>query len=162
MVVPSLICSTSLPPLSRLALSFLSSILLRPPQNTLYHSYELHHQPANMAVLTGLPGVVVEILVDGAALKEYETTDDDAEDDRTVTRYIEASSDQTFAVAIRLLPDFHFKDDCFGAEVEADGTRITKKGFHKRSTKRELISEGLACRNGKVQKYRFSGLKTCA
>lgn len=55
-----------------------------------------------MAIADSLPGVKIEVIVDGSALKEYEEPDaEDNEDEQgTVTRYIEAESAKVFAVSI--------------------------------------------------------------
>lgn len=53
-----------------------------------------------MTVLPGYPGLVVEILVDGAPLQEYDNDEDDdgSESPGTITKYIEASSGATFTI----------------------------------------------------------------
>ena len=115
-----------------------------------------------MVILADLPGVVVEVLVDGIPVKEHESQDQDQDEhDRTVTRYIEAASEQVFAVTVKLLPEFEFKGNCVVAKVFADGNYTDGAVFVKAEPARYFVSEGVDRRDGKIQKYRFAGLKMC-
>lgn len=51
------------------------------------------------------PGVIVEILVSGQPLPEYDDIDEGPILPNTVTKYIEAQSDAEFAVRVRFTDD---------------------------------------------------------
>ncbi|KAL6707187.1 hypothetical protein ACN47E_004734 [Coniothyrium glycines] len=79
-----------------------------------------------MAIIEGLKGVKVEIVVAGQALKEF----DDDEDDQTrnsnasVTKYIEAESDAEFSIRTTFSKSFSTKFGV-GITINVDGTRLT-------------------------------------
>lgn len=116
-----------------------------------------------MAISDSLPGVAIEILVDGRALKEYE--DQDAEEDReqdTVIRYIEAQSGKLFAVSIELLDEFEFDGTCIAFDIYVDGTFVHGPIIREFKDPRSRISEGRRIDVGKMRKYRFTTLETGA
>ncbi|KAK3706739.1 hypothetical protein LTR37_012584 [Vermiconidia calcicola] len=95
-----------------------------------------------MAIIDDLPGVRVEIMVDGNVLKEYEDHDLE-EDERTITRYVEAVSGQVFAVAVTLPPDCQFKGDFIVFRIHTDGKRVDAWCCHESSTRsRYVMSDG--------------------
>lgn len=95
-----------------------------------------------MAVTDGLPGVEVAILVNGTALKEY-NEDDSGDKSKTTSCYIEATSQQTFAISVKLLPNYVFKGQALAVYNYVDGNLTCSKVF-KPSGKRELLNEGPA------------------
>ena len=108
-----------------------------------------------MAIIDDIPGVRVEVIVEGSALQEH--VDDDVEkSDRTITRYIKAVSDQVFAVSIELLPEFEFRGDCIGFDVYVDGVWIDGPLIRKDEYAYATLSEGRDTEDGKVKKFRFA------
>lgn len=96
-----------------------------------------------MAITDSLPGLAIEILVDGRALQEYE--DEDADEDQeqdTVVRYIEAESGKVFAVSIELLEDFEFEGSCIAFDIFVDGTFVHGPIIRESIGCRSRISEG--------------------
>lgn len=86
-----------------------------------------------MAVIEALPGVEVTIEVDGQPLHEYIDADsDEAEDSRTVTRYVEAQNDQVFRIACTVTPRFEFAGDLVGFPSRVDGQEFHSKVIEKR------------------------------
>ncbi|KAH0339329.1 hypothetical protein KCU81_g7237, partial [Aureobasidium melanogenum] len=76
-----------------------------------------------MAVLDGLPGVEIAVVVDTKDLPEYQDSDTANKED-TVTKYIEAVDGANFAAKIKLTKDFVFKGDLICVQVRIDGTRV--------------------------------------
>ena len=112
-----------------------------------------------MAIIDILPGVQVEITVHGSALKEYADPDLE-EEDRSVTRYVEAMSGQTFEIVFTVLPNFEFKGDCIGFIVVADGLRVSGRMISKDSEKRQTKSLGYDRNRGELQRFRFASIET--
>lgn len=110
-----------------------------------------------MAILDDLPGVEVDIIVNGEALKQYEDTELQ-EDKRTVTRYIEAVAGQVFAVRTTLSPDFKFRGDSLSVQVFADGKKVDCVCMTEDN--KEYSSEGMDVSPGLICKFRFSNLET--
>jgi hypothetical protein len=113
-----------------------------------------------MAVIDILPGVKVEVTVKGGALKEYEDPDIE-EEERTVTRYIEAVSGQVFEISAIVLPNFKFKGNRISFQYFVDSTRIENISIKKNERDRNAISEGCDPGDGQIRKYRFATLETC-
>lgn len=112
-----------------------------------------------MAIIDDLPGVKIEVTVEGVAREEH-TDPDVAEDERTITRYIEAATGQEFVVNIELLPDFEFKGTCVAFEVSIDGRQVDSPTLTKSSTFRTISSKGVELAGGMIRKYRFADLET--
>ncbi|KAG9550739.1 hypothetical protein KCU71_g14049, partial [Aureobasidium melanogenum] len=81
------------------------------------------HSASTMAVLDGLPGVEVTVIVDGEDLHEYWDADMEDEED-TVTKYIEAVDGAHFAVKIKVTEDATFKGDTLAFKIKVDGSMI--------------------------------------
>ncbi|KAG9736997.1 hypothetical protein KCU73_g10112, partial [Aureobasidium melanogenum] len=77
-----------------------------------------------MAILDGLPGVEIAVVVDGRDLHEYQDSDTANKED-TVTKYIEAVDGANFAVKIKVTKDFEFKGDFLCTQVRIDGTLVS-------------------------------------
>ena len=93
-----------------------------------------------MAISDDLPGVKVEVVVRGTKLEEHDY--DDTEEQRTITKYVEATSGQIFAVLINLLPSFEFQGGCIEFEVEADGMKMGNHIITQHSGHRSKRIEG--------------------
>jgi hypothetical protein len=74
-----------------------------------------------MAVHPDHPGLTVEFVVDGSVVEEYD--DNQPITPNTVTRYVEAVSDATFAIKFRLTSPFPIT---YGVviEVRLDGQKV--------------------------------------
>jgi len=115
-----------------------------------------------MAIITQLPGVEVAITVNGTQLQEHRDNEAD-EEPRTVTYYIEAESNQIFAVRIKVPRGYKMKGDSMSFEVCIDGKR---RDWPLIEAKTVLWSdkirtvEGCDLADGKIAKFRFNGLET--
>ena len=112
-----------------------------------------------MAVSDSLPGVVIRITVNNQALPEY-VDQHHTDDEHTVTRYIEAVSDQTFAVAITLLPTFQFKGDAVEFKVETDGVLVSRKLLQRQQIGYTFVTQGRVSGEDQIEKFQFAGLQT--
>lgn len=113
-----------------------------------------------MAITDVLPGVQIQIIVNGTALQEYEDQGS-TEGVRTVKRYIEVVSGQRFSVLITLLPHFIFKGDCIRFRIYADGEWADGLVLRrKHSSLRSYRSEGREVSGGMVETFRFAALET--
>ncbi|KAK4964474.1 hypothetical protein LTR66_012278 [Elasticomyces elasticus] len=114
-----------------------------------------------MAILANLPGVEVVITVNGRELREYFVTE--AQDGpNTTTRYIEASSNQTFAVRCKVPKDFNYKGDCLVFEVFVDGVFAATAATHVECTTLNSATgtaEGVSGGN-RLRKFRFVSIET--
>lgn len=114
-----------------------------------------------MVIADALAGVKVTVVVDDIALQEYEN-DDDQDSHSMVTRYVEAVSDQGFAVHMFIQPDCKFKGDSISFRILVDGKwAISPIVFAE-----DVYSDGLKLvRSGKresettVRRFRFAGLE---
>jgi len=86
-----------------------------------------------MAVLGGLPGLEVRVMVNGEPLKEYTDTFVDEEEAKTVIKYIEAVSGANFEISCRFTRPYPHRDVVNSAHVELDGEgvggRIIRKSY---------------------------------
>ncbi|KAK5127456.1 hypothetical protein LTR85_006795 [Meristemomyces frigidus] len=115
-----------------------------------------------MAVHDELPGVQITIIADGQPLHEYQDTDID-EDDKTVTRYIKADSDQEFKIKVELGKNTVFKGDCLSFQVFVDGTQVDDLLPSKSQALEGGLtqySEGVDLPNNQIRKYRFASVET--
>ncbi len=112
-----------------------------------------------MAISEDAPQIEVTITVDGQAVKEY--TDSELKDeDRTVNRYIEASSGQIFAVRLSIGRRFKFRSHCVAFQIEVDG-KWADSAIIEMSDNRIRISKGRNADAGtKLQRYRFASFET--
>ena len=113
-----------------------------------------------MAPIEELPAVAVNITVNGTPLREYDGTNDVGGDERTVTKYVEAASGQSFAVSIKLLPEFKFKGGCFVFEIYADGELMSKPMFIKQRKQRSIVVKGRPAAHDKIEKFKFAEVET--
>ena len=113
-----------------------------------------------MAVLPEVPGLKVEVCVDGSPLQEYD--DDEPAQANTVTKYIEAVSDANFC--IKYAADHSYlSTHGVEAEVHIDGRYMTAHLHNLTSFKQPKGFERtgkLGFRDGKTfrSKFRFSSL----
>jgi hypothetical protein len=75
-----------------------------------------------MAIHPDHPGLTVAFAVEGSVVKEYD--DDQPATPNTVTRYVEAVSDATFAIKYRLTDPFPIE---YGVKIEVrlDGQKVS-------------------------------------
>ena len=114
-----------------------------------------------MAITTGIPTIKVAIHADGAPLQEHEDEDEVAANDSEVTRYIEATTGQTFSININVGAGTEFVGDSFAFHVCVDGhmvdNTITRR-TGETHTGSQVTSQGRYLAAGRVQKYRFADL----
>lgn len=122
-----------------------------------------------MVISSEAPGVEIAVTVGGNDLKEYE--DDEAEpefesssgDVETTVRYIEATSNQTFAIRVRVDKDFDFAANALIFYVSMDGASVASHAVVKQANQRDdysVISEGCKGGDGRLRKYQFTVLET--
>ena len=113
-----------------------------------------------MAILNDLPGFSIDITVRGSPLQEYDDIKDGGRDERTVIKYVKATSGQSFAVSIKLLPTFKFKGDCIVFEIYADGELMSKPMFIKNRRDRSTVIKGRPAGHDQIEKFRFADFQT--
>ena len=125
-----------------------------------------------MAVTDALHGVRVSIMAGDTVLKEYDDRDDEEPDGRTVTRYVEAKSDQEFRIECEVEQGLIKKKrpkrrntpgNCLGIKIYVDGNRVDQFIVMRNDVADSAYlteSLGLDQPGGLVQKYRFSTLET--
>jgi hypothetical protein len=76
-----------------------------------------------MAIINDIPGLSVEVVSNGDALREYEDVYA-ADEPKKVTKYIEVQSDETFEIVARFLENLNAK---YGVcvEIRLDGTKVS-------------------------------------
>lgn len=114
-----------------------------------------------MAILPGIRGAKVEIIMNGTARREY--NDRDLEEDLNeyeIERYIEAIPGQVFSVRIELLPDFMHESNCLRCRIFVDGALVDAPLLLKADADSIFISEGNELDGGMVEKYRFASPET--
>ncbi|KAJ9623096.1 hypothetical protein H2203_006029 [Taxawa tesnikishii (nom. ined.)] len=117
-----------------------------------------------MAISDALPGVEVAVTVNGNDLKEYEDPEIDAES-RTVTRYIEAVSDQRFGIRIKIPKGFEYRGDCLAFRITIDGIKTGGPGFGKHKTESgdfHTTRMGKPTGVNEIQPYTFAALEFAA
>lgn len=115
-----------------------------------------------MAIIEVLPGVEITITAGGAALKEY-LDQDTTDNSKTITRYVEAETDQNFSVSIKVNPETRFKAGLLCFEVFIDGNAISSSLVRKKwckSTAYNLKIDGVPLPRRKVRNFHFADLKT--
>lgn len=116
-----------------------------------------------MAINDVLPGVEVTIAVDGQPLREYIDANQE-EDDKTVTRYIEAKAGQKFSVVMKTSRNVKFLGDILTFCISIDGQRVDKSTRGKAEVLAQAfkvnISEGLRVSPTKLLPYCFANLET--
>lgn len=114
-----------------------------------------------MAITTGIPTIKVAIHADGAPLQEHENDEEVAANDNEVTRYIEATTGQTFSINIDVGAGTEFVGDSFAFHICVDG-RMVDSTITRRTgethTGSQVTSQGRYLAAGTVQKYRFADL----
>lgn len=119
-----------------------------------------------MAVLEFVPGIEVTVCIDGEPLQEYE--DEGAEDDdKSIIRYIEATSDKAFALELRVGPPYVFDCPTLGFTVHVDGKEansplLEKKVYLLNKTWTYLVDGVNSRERGRnvIRAFKFSELKT--
>ncbi|KAG9525875.1 hypothetical protein KCU93_g5713, partial [Aureobasidium melanogenum] len=115
-----------------------------------------------MAVLDGLPGVEVTVVVDGKDLHEYQ--DADMEDDEgTITKYIEAVDNANFAIKIKVSKDVEFKGDFLSFGISLDGSSVRNPVVNSsqvRACTHVRIVEGVQVGVQRMRKLKFNALET--
>lgn len=117
-----------------------------------------------MAILPSIPGLKVEVLVDGAVTREY--PDDKTEEANTTTHYIEAVSGATFKINCYFTSEFSKNDMGKGVKMDIwlDGERVCNRIFRARlgfDGKGHCCKGAEHCSSGKeyLERFRFSEFK---
>lgn len=115
-----------------------------------------------MAVLDGLPGVEITVVVDGKDLHEYQ--DADMEDDEdTVTKYIEAVDNANFAIKIKVAKGATFKGNRLSFKVLVDGARISRPlmgPLRRQKPTHVHMVRGIQVGPRHIRKLKFDALET--
>ncbi len=115
-----------------------------------------------MAIFKGVDGIEVTILVDGKDLKEY-VDENSQEEERTVSKYVEAVSGKSFAVRCRVSKKAKFKGDAISINVYADGKSVggiyAQHARLKQAAVDHLI-DSLQVTSNRYQKFVFSEIHT--
>jgi hypothetical protein len=88
-----------------------------------------------MAILTNVPGLRVEIVVNGAPLTEHENEDDVSSDPEVMDKYIEAQVGEIFSVRVAVNEPFPTNRD-LGYKLWVDGT-LVKSSYMGEATLRQ-------------------------
>ncbi|KAI5360093.1 hypothetical protein Slin15195_G119550 [Septoria linicola] len=115
-----------------------------------------------MAVTEALPGVTVEIVVNGQALHEYED-EDDAKTRAQSASYVEAQSGTSFEVRVHVKRGTHCLGNRLSFQVLIDGRYIDKFGLDNFAFKDKGFSYcfyGRLLADGLVQQPCFADLRT--
>jgi len=115
-----------------------------------------------MAINDAIRGLVITITHDTQALAEYKD-DAVAEENRTITRYIEAKAGQTFAVKLELKKGTRFKGECLYAKIEIDGKWVNSALLSKDSCRNEgfaYIRDGCRTEDGLMRRFQFTSIET--
>lgn len=111
-----------------------------------------------MVVSESIPGIEVEVIVGGVALKEHQDHDLE-EEDRTVTRFIEATPGEIFTVRINVLPNVRFESDHIACNIYADGTWVESPLLAARDIGSPVVRGYRWLVDGRAQKCRFADLE---
>lgn len=128
-----------------------------------------------MAIIPSLPGLEVEVCVNNTPLREYEDDDPDPSlgraTDKSVSRYVEARTDQDFVVRFRIQEDFAgdcpvlaFSTDVDGIHLHSTRLRAESSGRRKRSLEKECAtvrSYDPISGQAVYRTLRFSVINTC-
>ncbi len=109
-----------------------------------------------MAILSSCPGLVIEILVDGVPLQEYDDDENEQEQPDTVTKYIIAQSGAQFSIRFTASDDFSKYP--FSKQVYLDGTRVRDTLFESTLNGNWCLDKGRMSKVGKqsvLQNYQF-------
>lgn len=114
-----------------------------------------------MAINEALPGVEVDITVDDEPLHEHIEAGF-KEESKTVTRYVQAKSDQKFAVRIKLAKGTRMKGHCLVFEIYVDGKLAHDPlvdWYNVRDRSHTRIVRGHYLSPSIVQPFRFESLE---
>ncbi|KAF2210148.1 hypothetical protein CERZMDRAFT_86456 [Cercospora zeae-maydis SCOH1-5] len=114
-----------------------------------------------MAINDALPGIEIVITVDGEPLEEY-IESASKQEPNTITRYVEAKSDQIFAIRITVAKGTPMKGDClvFAIYVDgklSDGSYVGSEEVLSQST--TVIVAGRCLSSTTLQRFIFSSLE---
>ncbi|KAK4549817.1 hypothetical protein LTR36_005118 [Oleoguttula mirabilis] len=115
-----------------------------------------------MAVTEELPEVEVAIFVDGVALREYEDTDIE-EEDRTVTRYVEATSGKSFQIHLKVETSCKFFGDCLAFAIYIDGKKVGSPIVMEKKCEKDAhtrVTKGMQVSADRNRSFVFTSLET--
>ncbi len=116
-----------------------------------------------MAIIKGVEGIEVTLSVDGKDLNEY-VDENNRDEEKTVSRYVEAVSGKDFAVRCRISREAKFEGDSISFKVHADGKKMRGIYMHHRRLKGkaaiERLVEDVRVASNLYQKLVFSEIHT--
>ena len=112
-----------------------------------------------MAICNGLPGVQVTVTVSGHDLQEYRNEEENEDDGRTTTRYIEAKSGQTFEVSYSVDRHFNFVGDTVAFYEHVDGHLMSAPLLFISDAPYSGSSLGRKEKDGRLRRYQFASLE---
>lgn len=120
-----------------------------------------------MAILQGFPGLKVEVWSGGGVLQEYDIEAEEADERNTVTKYIQATSNQKFQLHWLIHPTFKYAKNDISTHVYIDGEDVDNRIFSQAKLKKTVnYTNNGAERYEKgewvLRKYKFSALETSA
>jgi hypothetical protein len=121
-----------------------------------------------MAIIDGTPGLVVEIIVGGTPVREYD--DDEADDSKypmlvgSVTKYIEAQTDTEFKFRCKFSPQFPYRESDYKFRFIVDGVRLASAIIYNKEVAQSRMFEmegNRYSKNGQwfMRDFRFAKLK---
>ena len=114
-----------------------------------------------MAIINDLPGVEVTIVTGDTAYQEH--IDEDTEEPRTITRYIEVKSEQNFHVAIKVEKGTTFLGDALQFRIMVDGVVVVKALVKKSKCRRRdyhTTRNGQSLPGSQVRPFKFNSMET--
>jgi hypothetical protein len=113
-----------------------------------------------MAVLDAVPGLEVQIYVDGQPLKEYRDEDDQpvVASPNECIQYIESQTDKEFSIKASTHQDYKWNSPALKARMFLDGAHMTGR-FIYRNNEHGLIS-GVSLAGGFLSAFTFSKIDT--
>ncbi|KAG9653192.1 hypothetical protein KCU95_g13375, partial [Aureobasidium melanogenum] len=115
-----------------------------------------------MAVLNGLPGVEVTVVVDGEDLREYQDPNmEDGED--AITKHIAVVDGANFAMKIKVTEDALFEGNTLAFNVKVDGSEVSEPIIEPTDVEEHSyvqLVEGVDVGPQRIRRLRFSALET--
>lgn len=115
-----------------------------------------------MAISDDVPGLEICIVGDGRTLVEYEDKDI-TEEERTTTRFVQATSGQHFAILFNVAKGTNFKGDSLCCEIKIDGTVVKRHLLNKAYFRDKDYSsslKGCEAPGEMIRKFSFASLET--
>lgn len=109
-----------------------------------------------MSILHVCPNLTVEIVVNSVALQKYDDNEDKQGPANTITKFIEANSDMSFAIKTKINGSLPARK--FSKRVFLDGVQVRSTAYKSYTYNALLLDEGSmsqVCKQSVRQNYRF-------